>query len=299
MKEKIYAVDSTKGSSMINPLNYKGDVLVQVWVDSRVLATIVRWMDSKGNYPRFMSQGVRRPLEVLTGFLVDNGEVDMVEDTDEARKLLTRRFNVELNRGGRGAKNVMHNLSLSGKRNDLGERIQSRNRINDVNRPMRKQRDPRIAALIEKGQRIYKELFPDKSKETKHYDYSESKEEGCDKNSEIIKELERIERGETPYISQEYTMRDKTNDGKRVVKNKDEDRVVKSEDAAEFVETTKLEEVRIRKAEEDIPLLKEKGNSREVIKVRIRKADEESQKELDALNNMDFTSLIGSAVKEK
>ena len=254
MREKIYAVDSTKGSSMINPLNYKGDVLVQVWVDSRVLATIVRWMDSKGNYPRFMSQGVRRPLEVLTGFLVDNGEVEMVEDTDEARTLLTRRFNIELNRGGRGAKNVTHNLSLSDRRNDLGERIQSSNRINDVNRPMRGQSDPKIAALVEEARRVHKELFSDGSKEITHYDYDEPKEE----------EVKRI----------------------------DDSRVVKNEDAAEFVRVSR------ERVEEDIPPLKEKGNSRALVEARIRKADEESQKELDALNNIDFASLMASAKKD-
>jgi len=251
MREKIYAVDSTKGSSMINPLNYKGDVLVQVWVDSRVLATIVRWMDSKGNYPRFMSQGVRRPLEVLTGFLVDNGEVEMVEDTDEARTLLTRRFNIELNRGGRGAKNVTHNLSLSDRRNDLGERIQSSNRINDVNRPMRGQSDPKIAALVEEARRVQKELFSDESKEITHYDYDEPKEE---------------------------------------VKRVYEDKVVKNEDAAEFV--------RVARIEREVPLLKERGNSRETIEARIRKADEESQRGLDELNNIDFASLMASAKKD-
>ena len=296
MKEKIYAVDSTKGSSMINPLNYKGDVLVQVWIDSRVLATLCGWLDDKGTYTRYMSQVVRRPLEVLMDLLVNSGDARLIDNTSDAREILSRRFGVNLNRDGKGTKNVMHNIELSIKREDLSESLHRENRIYDARKPMN-QSNPETAALTEKGRRKYKELFPDKSKEVNHYDYSESKEEGCDKNSEIIKELERIERGETPYISQEYAG-DKTNDGNRV-KNKDEDKVIKSEDAAEFVETAKLEEVRIRKAEEDIPLLKEKGNSREVIEARIRKADEESQKELDALNNVDFTSLIGSAVKEK
>ena len=75
-KEKEYVIDSTRGSSMINPTNYKGDVLVQVWVDSRVLATLCKWMDEKGNYSRFMSQAVRRPLEVLAEYLVECGEVE-------------------------------------------------------------------------------------------------------------------------------------------------------------------------------------------------------------------------------
>ena len=64
-----YKEDSTKGNSLINPLNYKGDVLVQVWVDSRVLATLCGWLDDKGTYTRYMSQVVRRPLEVLVDLL--------------------------------------------------------------------------------------------------------------------------------------------------------------------------------------------------------------------------------------
>jgi len=52
------------------------------------------------------------------------------------------------------------------------------------------------------------------------------------------------------------------------------------------------------RVEEDIPPLKEKGNSRALVEARIRKADEESQKELDALNNIDFASLMASAKKD-
>jgi hypothetical protein len=251
-KDKIYAVDSTKGSSMINPLNYKGDVLVQVWVDSRVLATIVRWMDSKGNYPRFMSQGVRRPLEVLTGFLVDNEEVEMVEDTDEARNILTRRFNIDLNRGGRGTKNITHNLALSDRRNDLGERLQANNRINDVGRPIMNKNNPKLAALVAEARKKHAELFPDDSKEVAHYNYDAPKEE---------------------------------------IKKADDNKIVKSENAAEFVN--------VMRVEREVPLLKERGNSRETVEARIRKADEDSQKGLDALNSFDPMSLIGSAVKEK
>jgi hypothetical protein len=156
MSEKEYKVDSTKGTSMINPLNYKGDVLVQVWIDSRVLATLCRWLDSKGNYSRFMSQAVRRPLEVLADFLVDNNEVSIVDDTAEARKMLERRFNVELNRGGRGGKNVVHNLTLSDRRGELSERIGRDRKTDDVNKP-RKFANPLVNSAIDK----YKELFPD------------------------------------------------------------------------------------------------------------------------------------------
>ncbi len=132
--DEKYKVDSTRGNSMINPLNYKGDVLVQVWVDSRVLATLYKWLDNQGVYVRYMSQVVRRPLEVLASFLVDNDEVEMVDDTTEARNILHKKFGIDLNRGGRGLKNAMHNTVLSARRGELGERVKSKTFDADVPR---------------------------------------------------------------------------------------------------------------------------------------------------------------------
>jgi hypothetical protein len=108
--------NSTKGTALVNPITYKGDVLVQVWCDSRVLATLVRWLEEDGVFPRFMSQVVRRPLEILAAHVVDEGEVEMVDDTAEARGMLERRFGVKLNKGGRGKRNELHNKVLSTKR---------------------------------------------------------------------------------------------------------------------------------------------------------------------------------------
>lgn len=116
-------VDSTKGTSLINPVNYKGDVMVQVWMDSRVLATLCRWLESEGEIPRFLSHVVKIPLEMLADHLVDEKGIEMVDDTREARILLESRFHVQLNKGKRGKKNLMHNIVLSSKRGtDLGSR---------------------------------------------------------------------------------------------------------------------------------------------------------------------------------
>lgn len=157
-RERIepYAEDSTKGSSLINPLNYKGDVLVQVWVDSRVLATLCRWLDNSGLYSRYMSQVVRRPLEVVAETLVEKGEVAIVDDTAEARAMLERRFGIDLNRGGRGTKNVMHNVALSMRRMELEERIQKDKRTDDVNKPARTHENP----LTQQALETYKKLYP-------------------------------------------------------------------------------------------------------------------------------------------
>ncbi len=135
MKDKDYKVDSTRGMSLLNPQNYKGDVLVQVWIDSRVLATLCNWMDSNGSYSRFMSQVVKRPLEILVNHLVENGEVVMNDDTAKARELLERRFEINLNRGNRGNKNKMHNLTLSDRRGEISERLNVK-RVDDIYIPM-------------------------------------------------------------------------------------------------------------------------------------------------------------------
>jgi hypothetical protein len=83
-----YKEDSTKGGSIIQPLRYKGDVLVQVWIDSRILATLANWLEKNGDYPRFMSEVVRIPLEVIVETVTNNGSVNMIENTVEARNML-------------------------------------------------------------------------------------------------------------------------------------------------------------------------------------------------------------------
>lgn len=121
--EKVYKEDSTKGGSLINPVSYKGDVMVQVWMDSRVLATLCKWLENEGEIPRFLSHVVKMPLEMLADHLVKEGRIEMVDDTKEARMLLEGRFHVGLNKGKRGKKNLMHNIVLSSKRGtDLGSR---------------------------------------------------------------------------------------------------------------------------------------------------------------------------------
>ena len=119
-----YKGDSTNGGSLISPVSYKGDVMVQVWMDSRVLATLCKWLESEGEYPRFLSHVVKIPLEMLADHVVGEGKVKMVDGTAEARMLLEGRFHVNLNKGKRGKKNLLHNVVLSSRRGtDLGSRI--------------------------------------------------------------------------------------------------------------------------------------------------------------------------------
>jgi len=113
---KNRAEDSTRGRSNFNPRSYKGDVLTQVWMDSRMLATLTRALEANGTFPRFMSEVVREGVYAVVENLVENGVVEMVEDTRDAREMLERRFRINLNNGGRGMKNVVHNLVLSERR---------------------------------------------------------------------------------------------------------------------------------------------------------------------------------------
>ena len=135
-RKEPYKEDETRGSSIIQPLNYKCDMLSQAWMDSRVLATLDRWLEKVGYSPRSMSEVARRPLEVLVEHLVETGQVEMIENTAEARLILQTKYRVTLNRGQRAGKNVLHNQILSDRRSELGERVKSGSRFNDAQKPV-------------------------------------------------------------------------------------------------------------------------------------------------------------------
>ena len=160
MSEKLtdYKVDATRGSSMINPERYKGDVLVQVWVDSRILATLSNWLDKKGVITRFMSQVIKEPLRVLVEHLVEDGEVEMVDDTVVARDLLQRKYQINLNPRGRGGKNILHNVVLSDRRKNLGDRLDDTEY--SVNVPIHTAAGQREALMeqVERAKSIYKDI---------------------------------------------------------------------------------------------------------------------------------------------
>jgi hypothetical protein len=45
----------TRGKSRVNPTEYKKDIVVQTWAESRDVATLVKWMDQENEHPRSMS----------------------------------------------------------------------------------------------------------------------------------------------------------------------------------------------------------------------------------------------------
>lgn len=109
--------DSTKGASKHMPKTYKGDVMAQVWLESRKLATLCKWLDKIGVSTRFLSEVVRETLDMVVDHLIETGTVEMVEFTEDARDMLQRRYRVKLNVTDgdgilRGGKNIHHNLHL-------------------------------------------------------------------------------------------------------------------------------------------------------------------------------------------
>ncbi len=167
-----YAQDKTGGTSKINPLNYKGDVLTQTWIDSRVLASLTVWMEKVGYRPRTLSDVARKPLEVLLEFLVESGDAEMVESTADARSLLQNKFRVSLNRGSRnsraddvrGGKNILHNTVLSGRRQELGERMSQGQVFNDAQRPIMPGARSDNSAIVNKLVMDYERLRTDGAK---------------------------------------------------------------------------------------------------------------------------------------
>ena len=120
-REGQYVEDSTKGMAMMIPRNYKGDVNCQVWLDSRLLATMSIWLDDQGVWTRFMSEVLRESIRTICEYLVDTEQAVMVEDTVEARELLERKYKVNLNPDGRGRRNTINNIKVSEYRAKLAD----------------------------------------------------------------------------------------------------------------------------------------------------------------------------------
>jgi ElaB/YqjD/DUF883 family membrane-anchored ribosome-binding protein len=78
----------------------------------------------------------------------------MVDDTQTAIGMLQNRFKIDLSRGGRGGKNVLHNKILSGRRSELVD-ILMRERDMQANKPMQNQVPQEV---IDEAKRIYEEL---------------------------------------------------------------------------------------------------------------------------------------------
>jgi len=118
-KPGIYTEDSTKGASLLgNPKTYKRDVLVQVWMQSRHLATLLNWLESIDRKVRFRSEIVQFTVEEIVKHIRDSKVCEVVEYASEARDILKDRFGVESNPKHRGEKNALHNMMLDDRRRE-------------------------------------------------------------------------------------------------------------------------------------------------------------------------------------
>ena len=132
-----YKEDSTRGRSpRIDPKSYKPDVLVQVWIEARELVMINQWLDKVGYQTRFMSQIVKFTMSIVLDQLLAAGEVDKIEFNQMARDILKQRYNKDsLNPGGRGERNIVHNLHLDHIRQEGLLKASDQEFVTGVNKP--------------------------------------------------------------------------------------------------------------------------------------------------------------------
>lgn len=107
-----YVEDSTKGKAIMSPRTYKGDSLIHVWLDRRKLAALSIWLDNNGLGTKFMSDVVRMTLDQVYNALVNSKEINEL-DTVMAGDILRSKYRVDLNPGGRGERNLLHNMQLN------------------------------------------------------------------------------------------------------------------------------------------------------------------------------------------
>ncbi len=133
---------NTKGNSVPNPERYKGDVMTQVWLDSRMLATLSKWLDKDDMITRFLSDVIRESMEILVDIVTFDDPELLVDDTDKARFMLSNKYRINLNVKGRGERNLAHNRMLSERRRETAEKVKKRRIANkiagvkDVDSPM-------------------------------------------------------------------------------------------------------------------------------------------------------------------
>jgi hypothetical protein len=121
-----YKEDVTRGKySIVNPKTYKGDSLVQAWLERRKLAGICEYMDTHGSkeeQPRFMSDILRFVIDRAYEQLVSAGLCREWEILP-AGEYLESKFRIELNPQERGKKNLNHNLILQERKSEERIRI--------------------------------------------------------------------------------------------------------------------------------------------------------------------------------
>lgn len=168
--------DSTRGRSYIKPKRYKRDALVQAWMDRRKIAMLSVWLDKNGYGTRFMSDVLKWTVEIVVNELVGRGEIERIETTEDANAILSK-YRIDMNPGGRGEKNLTHNLVLDSKRSELEDKYS----YADVDKPVAKgSMYAEARRLADTALAKYKEMeadgtFAKREKEQRDNDFEEQK----------------------------------------------------------------------------------------------------------------------------
>jgi hypothetical protein len=106
--------DQTRGSGPIDPVTYKKDAIVQLWMDSRHLATLCEWLEgANGIKCEGVSMVIQMAMQLVCENLHAQGYDRVFERTVDARQYLKIRFpKKNFNICDRGKKNLTHNLTL-------------------------------------------------------------------------------------------------------------------------------------------------------------------------------------------
>ena len=152
-RQREYKQDSTKGGAILAPVTYKRDAMIQVWMDSRKLATLYLWLTKIGIKPKFVSEIINEAVDIITNNAIESGMIEGVDTTTQAREILSI-FQIDLNPSDRGKKNLLHNYMLDD------------NRSSSVKTGRLKGPDPEVLKLIEEERKLA-ELSKEREKKDK------------------------------------------------------------------------------------------------------------------------------------
>ena len=188
MRKKGFKEDSTKGKARMIPVNYKGDVIVQVWLDARKLLVLSRWLDKGGYVTKNLSNILKFTVDEVVEQLISAGIEQKVEYTKDARTLLEGKYRCDLNPSGRGERNMAHNMRLDDIRK--GNAYENEKGQIPANNTIEKEARNITEEGMEVWKRMEKEGFPsDKRREVEGHEEAMKdyfKEHKVDKDGVII-----------------------------------------------------------------------------------------------------------------
>lgn len=135
---------------------YRKDAFIQSWMDRRYIATLIKWLESQDVQPRFMSEVLNTSIITMVNTLVKQGQVSLVQFTNEADQVINRTIQTKLNPSNRGNKNYKFNLELDDARFEaIGRPSQYESARSQVQQQAGEDADKEMAEeikrLIEKG----------------------------------------------------------------------------------------------------------------------------------------------------